>query len=51
MRLTRNLGMLLLGIWLALQGLEGLVGLSFRGLGTTEAILALVAGILIMVGR
>src|ERR1044071_3400229 len=51
MRLTKNLGMLLLGIWLALQGLEGLVGLSFRGLGTIEAILALVAGILIMVGR
>ena len=32
MRLTKNLGMLLLGIWLTIQGLEGLVGLSFRGL-------------------
>ncbi len=51
MRLTKNLGMLLLGIWLVIQSLEALVGLSFRGLGTIEAILALVAGILIMVGR
>jgi hypothetical protein len=51
MRLTKNLGMLLLGIWLLIQGLEALVGLSFRGLGTIEAILALAAGILIIVGR
>jgi hypothetical protein len=51
MRLTKNLGMLLLGIWLIVQALEALVGLSFRGLGTLEAILALVAGILIVVGR
>ena len=51
MRLTKNLGMLLLGIWLIIQGLESLVGLSFRGLGTIEAVLALAAGVLIMVGR
>jgi len=51
MRLTKNLGMLLLGIWLVIQSLEARVGLSFRGLGTIEAILARVAGILIMVGR
>jgi hypothetical protein len=51
MRLTKNLGMLLLGIWLIIQSLEVLVGLSFRGLGTIEAVLALVAGVLIMVGR
>lgn len=51
MRLTKNLGMLLLGIWLIIQGLESLVGLSFRGLGTIEAILALVAGVLVMIGR
>ncbi len=51
MRLSKNLGMLLLGIWLIIQGLESLVGLSFRGLGTIEAVLALAAGVLIMVGR
>ena len=51
MRLTKNLGMLLLGIWLIIQSLESLVGLSFRGLGTIEAVLAPVAGVLIMVGR
>ena len=51
MKLTKNLGMLLLVIWLIVQGLEALVGLSFRGLGTIEAVLALVGGVLIMVGR
>src|SRR5438552_1741546 len=51
MRLTKNLGMLLLGIWLLIQGLEALVGLGFRGLGTIGATLALVGGILIILGR
>lgn len=51
MKLTKSLGMLLLGVWLIIQGLESLIGLSFRGLGTIEAVLALIAGILIMVGR
>lgn len=51
MKLTKNLGMLLLGVWLIIQSLESLVGLSFRGLGTLEAILALIAGALIIVGR
>ena len=51
MKLTKNLGMLLLSIWLILQGLEALVGLSFRGLGTIEAVLALGAGVLIILGR
>ena len=43
--------MLLLGIWLILYGLEGLIGLSFRGLGTIMSIVAIVAGVLIMLGR
>lgn len=51
MKLTKNLGMLLLGIWLIVQGLEVLLGFSFRGLGTVQAVLALVAGILILLGR
>jgi hypothetical protein len=51
MRLTKDLGTFLLGVWLIIQGLEPLVGLSFRGFGTLQAILAIVAGLLIILGR
>ncbi len=51
MKLTKNLGMLLLGIWLLLSGLMSLVSFSFVGLGTIMAILAIVAGALILVGH
>ena len=51
MRLTRNLGMLLLAIWLVLTGLIPLLNLSFSGLGTVMAILAIAAGVLLAVGR
>lgn len=50
-KVTRNLGMLLLGIWLILSGLIPLLSLSFAGLGTLMAILAIAAGALILVGR
>lgn len=51
MKITRNIGMLLLAIWLVLTGLVPLLNLSFSGLGTLMAILALAAGVLIAVGR
>lgn len=51
MRLTRNIGMLLLAVWLILTGLVPLLSLSFSGLGTVTAILAVAAGVLILVGR
>jgi hypothetical protein len=51
MRLTRNIGTLLLAIWLVLTGLVPLLNLSFSGLGTLMAILAIAAGVLIAVGR
>jgi hypothetical protein len=51
MKVTRNLGMLLLGIWLIATGLIPLLNLSFSGLGTVMAILAIAAGALILVGR
>jgi len=50
-RLTKNLGMLLLGIWLIISGLIPLLKLSFEGLGTLLAVLALAAGALILAGR
>jgi hypothetical protein len=51
MSLTKNLGMLALSIWLILMGLMPLLSLSFAGLHIVMAILAVVAGILILVGR
>ncbi len=50
-RLTQNLGLLLLGIWLILSGLIALLGLSFQGLHLLMGILALAAGILIVLRR
>ncbi len=49
MRLTKNLGMLLLAIWLILTGLAGFVSLG--GLGIILNLLAIAAGILILLGR
>jgi hypothetical protein len=45
----RNAGMLVLGIWLVLYGLAGLVPLALPPL--LMAVLALIAGILILAGR
>lgn len=51
MKVTKSLGMLLLGVWLIATGLIPLLHLSFSGLGTVMAILAIGAGALILVGR
>jgi len=51
MQLTRNVGMLLLGIWLILTGLLQVVSISIPGIGSILALLAIVAGILILIGR
>lgn len=48
--LTKNLGMLLLGIWLILMGLVGYVPL-IASLGILLNFLAIAAGVLILVGR
>jgi len=47
----KNLGLLLLGVWLVIHGLTQLVNFSFNGLSTVMAILAIVAGALVIVGR
>jgi hypothetical protein len=51
MRITRNIGMLLLAVWLVLTGLIPLLNLSFSGLGSVMAALAIAAGVLIILGR
>lgn len=47
----KNLGMILLGIWLILNGLIGLVQLSFSGLPMLMAVLALIAGVFVITGK
>jgi hypothetical protein len=46
---TRSGGMLLLSVWLILTGLTGVVALPLPGV--LMAALALIAGVLILVGR
>jgi hypothetical protein len=47
---TKNVGMLLLGIWLILMGLVGHVPLV-ASLGILLNVLAVAAGVLILLGR
>ena len=49
--LNKNLGMMLLGIWLVLHGLVSLFSLGFAGLPVILGILALAAGALILLGK
>ena len=48
-RLQRNAGMLVLAIWLILYGLVGMLSLALPG--PFLAVLGLIAGVLILVGR
>jgi hypothetical protein len=47
--LQRNIGMILLGVWLVLYGLAGMIALNLPS--PLMAVLALLAGILILAGR
>jgi hypothetical protein len=47
-RTTRNVGMLLLGIWLIISGISGFAALPIPGV--LMAGLALIAGVLILLG-
>jgi uncharacterized membrane protein HdeD (DUF308 family) len=46
--MTERLGFILLGIWLILEGLILLLGLTFAGLNVIMGLLALIAGIIIL---
>lgn len=48
---TKNLGMLLLGIWLIVTGLQPFVHINFANIGSILAVLAVAAGSLIVLGR
>jgi len=49
MRFNKNIGFLLLAIWLILTGLSAFVPMG--GLGVILALLAIAAGIFILMGR
>jgi len=51
MRPTRTLGFQLLGVWLVAQGVISLVPILLPGLGVVMSLLALVSGLLILIGR
>jgi hypothetical protein len=51
MNITKNLGMLALAIYLIIVGVLGLGIISVNGLGTVVAIIAIAAGLLILVGK
>jgi hypothetical protein len=48
---TKNLGMLVLGIWLIATGALAFVHINFANTGLVLSALALAAGILILLGR
>jgi hypothetical protein len=51
MTITKNIGMLLLGIWLVLIGLTGVLGGGILTIRTLLDILAIAAGAFILIGR
>ena len=51
MKLTKKLGMLLLGIWLIVTGLLQVGSISIPSIGIIMAILAIAAGVFILLGR
>lgn len=51
MNITKNLGMLLLSIWLIAQGATAFLAISFPALPMVMAGLAIAAGVCILIGR
>jgi hypothetical protein len=51
MKITKNLGFLLLGIWLIVSGASGLVDLPIPSLGLLLSCLAIVSGLFILMGK
>jgi hypothetical protein len=51
MKMTKNLGMILLGAWLIATGLLQVVSIPIPAIGTILAVLAVAAGVLIVLDR
>ena len=50
-KLAAQIGSILLGLWLVLGGLASLFHVRFAGSGIILAVLAVAAGIMVMIGR
>ena len=48
---TKNWGMLLLAVWLIIQGVSAFVDISFAQLGAVLAVLAIASGVLLLLER
>jgi len=48
---TKNLGMLLLGIWLIVTGVLPFLHLDFANMGLVLSVLAIAAGVCVLLGR
>lgn len=48
---TKSWGMLLLAVWLIIQGALFFVDISFAQKGAVMAVLAIAAGVLLLIGR
>lgn len=51
MKIFKNLGMLCLSVWLIATGLIPLLHFRFSGQGTVMEVLAVAAGVLLLIGR
>lgn len=51
MKLTKNIGMLLLGIWLILTGVFAVFNIQIEGKDTIMAILAIASGAFLLLGK
>jgi len=50
-KMTKSMGMILLGIWLILTGLIPVLKLNISGFPVIMEVLAIAAGVLILLGR
>ena len=50
-KLPKNLGILLLSLWLVLTGVLGLFSISFAGRDVLMALLAIAAGVFLFLGQ
>ena len=49
--MIKNIGLILLAVWLIAKGLITIIGLKFSGMAVVMAVLAIVAGVFILLGK
>lgn len=51
MKITKNMGFLLLGLWLIVSGVSALVKIPIPSLGLLLSCLAIISGVFIIMGK